>query len=87
MDIKYKNYTLKQTNDRFDLYETVIRQKKDSKDTYEAKKEIGYGLILEAAIKRLIMEELAKDNNIVDLDTFLKAYKNEYEELTKTLNL
>lgn len=87
MDIKYKNYVLKQSNDRFDLYEIVIRQKKDIKETYKAEKEIGYGYILDNAIKRIIMEELSKNKNVVTLETFQKLYKKEKEDIEKALDL
>lgn len=87
MDIKYKNYVLKQSNDRFDLYEIVTRQKKDIKETYKAEKEIGYGYILDNAIKRIIMEELSKNKNVVTLETFQKLYKKEKEDIEKALDL
>lgn len=87
MDIKYKNYVLKQSNDRFDLYEIVTKQKKDIKETYKAEKEIGYGYILDNAIKRIIMEELSKNKNVVTLETFQKLYKKEKEDIEKALDL
>lgn len=87
MNIKYKNYMLKQSGDRFDLYETVTRTKKETKENYLAEKDIGYGFTLNNPIKRMIMEELSKNTNTVTLESFLQAYKKEKGDIDKTLSL
>ena len=83
MDISYKNYILKQSGDRFDLYKTVIRTKKNSEETYQSEKDIGYGFTLENGVRRLIMEELANNNDVVTLKQFIEDYNKEREEINK----
>ncbi|MCK9429287.1 MAG: hypothetical protein M0R17_04735 [Candidatus Omnitrophica bacterium] len=87
MEIKYKNYILIQDGNHFDLYKDCESIKKDTKEVYVSRKDIGYGYNLEFAITRIINEELSNKDITVDLKEYILLYKQERDEITKSLNL
>ena len=89
MNIKIdERFQLNQTTaNRFDLIEKVIRQKKDSEDTYEAENILGYDMQLESCINTIISEKLKDKKETVTLKQFLEEYKKEKEQLLKTIKL
>jgi hypothetical protein len=89
MNIKIdERFQLNQSSpNRFDLIEKVIRQKKDSKDTYEAENVLGYDMSLETCVGNIISEKLKENKETVTLKQFLEEYKKEKEQLLKTIKL
>lgn len=89
MNIKIdERFQLNQSSsNRFDLVEKVVRQKKDSEDTYEAENTLGYDMKIESCINTIISEKLKTKEETVTLKQFLEEYKKEKEQLLKTIKL
>lgn len=89
MNIKIdERFQLNQSSpNRFDLVEKVVRQKKDSEDTYEAENILGYDMKIESCINTIISEKLKTKEETVTLKQFLEEYKKEKEQLLKTIKL
>jgi len=87
MRIQYKNYILEQEENRFNLLIKGTGIKKGTTETFEKLDTIGYGFTLDAAIQRLILEELSKQEKTVFLGVFLKEYKKEKAELLGEIKL
>lgn len=89
MEIAYKNYRIvpcDNTPGSFDLREIVIRQKRDSYETYEGFNEYGYGMRFETIIKRIIDMEIAKNEKVLTLSEYIEEYRKITDEFISKLN-
>lgn len=75
------------TGNRFDLIEKVVRNKKDSEETYEGENVLGYDMQIESCINLIIAEKFKDNKETVSLKQFLEEYKKEKEQLLKTIKL
>lgn len=88
MEIKYKNFEIEINEHSFDLYQT--RQPKQFhkvKDKDNVKVWHGYFSNMENAVKKIIIIELSKRDEIVDLRNFLALYKAIWNDITTTINV
>lgn len=84
MEITYKQYRIMPCENApgvFDLNIITPRKKKETGEDYESYNNVGYGMQLESCIKRIIHLELNKDNSVLSLSKYIKAYKEVSDEV------
>ncbi len=83
MNIEYKSYMIKLVSEyeRFDLFKKVMRVNKSTQEEYESTKDLGYAMTMQACVERIIHEELRKEEEVIQLEEFLKNYIKERNEL------
>lgn len=99
MIIKIREYELRQEDNYFNLYhnkvvdKTVVKNEDGSTNFVRNEDEshkrevcIGYGYTLTTALKRIIMNELAQKQDVVDLREYLKEYRNVQKEFENSIN-
>ena len=92
MEIKYKNYTAKESDGRFDLsFTTKIKAKEDTihrkkGDEYEIETVVGFGYTFETLIRRIIENELSQNNEVMSLKEYINEFKELKNEITNILN-
>lgn len=69
----------------FDLELAKVINKGKEKERIEFKN-IGYGLTLDNAIKKIIMHRISNKHDVTDLKTFQKEFKEEREKIQSLLN-
>jgi hypothetical protein len=86
MTIKYEDYLLELKDGRYDVLKKTTSKKKDTGESYESSTVLGYGLLLENALKKVINDRLENNLDVVTLEEAIKAYQKEMELLNKIIN-
>jgi hypothetical protein len=91
MEIKYKNYTAKEADGRFDLYVTKkLKAKADTKnlkqgEEYDFEDCLGYGFSFESMALRIISYEIAENNDVLTIQEYIEQFKKIKEEVFNVL--
>ena len=83
MIITYKDYIIEPVGkicSRFDLYKVTTIQSGKRKGE-KSRSILGYGYQIDEALRRIVFEELNKDNDTVTPEVFRKAFKEQLEEV------
>lgn len=73
-------------SDKFDLemIKVVNKGKANERTEFDV---VGYGYALDRAVRIIIMQRLSQKENVLDLQEFLKAYRNELTTLQEQYKL
>lgn len=89
MEIIYEKFKLvpTQSGTRFDVLEKVSRKKKDTNEDYEDWKTHGYDVSFENALHTIamILVKSKKNNKQITPEEYIKAYKQEKNQILKSL--
>ena len=87
MIIEESDFRLENSNDfsQFWDLELLYTVKPKSGESRQEFKNSGYGLILEAAIKRIINYRISKKHETLSLAQYLKEYKEENESIRRLI--
>lgn len=86
MTIEESDFKLIEENGRFDLYLIKTINAKNADKKREELALIGHDMQLENCIKRIVFYRLNKKQDVYNLKSFLKEYKQEFKELKDFLN-
>ena len=88
MYITYKNYKLKVSDYSFDLIEEYEARKigdgtlqNPTGEIYVGENVLGYGCSLDTCVKKIIHNEMKKQNRDISLKEFLEEYRSMVKEL------
>lgn len=94
MKIKYKTYSIAPCENsvgNFDLFEIITRTKKKDPDeladvkpeTYQAEKELKYGMSLEGCLNVIVTRETIKGfkDDVTDIGNYLQKWNEQKDEL------
>lgn len=88
MTIQYEGYQLEQNERRFDLIRHGPKTRKDRKGNIVKVREfIGYGYTYEGVIQAMILDKMCDNKEIVTLQEFIQAYRDEVNKLKQAIAL
>ena len=89
MNIQIGKYIAKQSlanPNRFDLVKIVTKMNTKTKEPYQGESEEGYGMQIETVVQKIIMANLAEQNETVGLSDFVAKYKKERDVVMNVLS-